>query len=102
MDQQLIELHLKRGQLLERIAMQRATLARQVVPVRVALDTADRAIVLVREGVRYVRQHPAGVAALVAVTVALRPRVVWRWLQRGFFIWRSWRAARGLLPGRKQ
>lgn len=101
MDQRLIELQLKRGRLLERIAMQRTTLARQVVPLRLALDTTDRAIAVVRDSARFVRQHPAGVAALVAVTVALRSRVVWRWLQRGFFVWRSWRALRSRLPGFK-
>jgi len=102
MDQHLIELHLKRGRLLERIAAQRTMLARQMAPLRVALDTTDRAIAVVRDSARFVRQHPAGVAALVAVTVVLRPRVVWRWLQRGFFVWRSWRALRGRLPGWKQ
>jgi len=102
MDQRLIELHLKRGRLLERIAMQRTTLARQVAPVRAALDVTDRAIAVVRDSARFVRQHPTGVAALVAVTVALRPRVLWRWLQRSFVVWRSWRALRGRLPGWKQ
>lgn len=101
MDQHLIELHLKRGRLLERIAVQRKTLARQMEPVRVACDITDRAIAVARDSTRFVRQHPAGVAALVAVTVALRPRVVWRWLQRGFFVWRSWRVLRVRLPGSK-
>lgn len=101
MDQRLIELHLKRGQLLERIATQRHTLTRQVLPVRVALDAADRAISVARDGTRFVRQHPAGVTVLVAATVVLKPRVVWRWLRRGFIVWRSWRALRGLLPGLK-
>ena len=98
MDQRLTELHLKRGRLLEHIAMQRNTLARQVAPLRVALDTADRVIAVVRDTARFVRQHPAGVAALVAVTVVLRPRGVWRWLQRGLLVWRSWHALHRLLP----
>jgi hypothetical protein len=102
MSQRLIELHLKRGRLLERIDAQRHKLARQVVPVRVALDTADRAIDLARDSARFVRQHPGGVTALAVAAVVLRPRVVWRWLQRGFFAWRSWRAVRGFLPGLKQ
>lgn len=101
MNQRLIELHLKRGQLLERIAMQRYTLAHQLVPVRIALDATDRAIGLARESARFVRQHPAGVTALVAATVVLRPRFVWRWLRRGFIVWRSWQALRSRLPGLK-
>jgi hypothetical protein len=97
MDKRLIELHQQRGRLIERIAMQRVTLARELAPVRATLDTTDRALAAVRDSVCYLRQHPAAVAALAAALFALKPRMLWRWLQRGFLVWRSWRALRGVL-----
>jgi len=63
-----------------------------------AMDTTDRAIAVVRER-PFRRQHPTGVRA-VAVTGCTAPRVVWRWLQRGFLVWRSWvRCAAGYQAG---
>jgi len=102
MEKRLIELHQQRGRLIERIATQRGTLARQLAPVRTTLDTTDRALAAVRDSACYLRQHPAAVAVLAVALFALKPRMLWRWLQRGFFVWRSGRALRGLLSRLKQ
>lgn len=102
MEKRLIELHLQRGRLIERIASQRGTLTRQLAPVRATLDTTDRALAAVRDSACYLRQHPAAVAALAAALFALKPRMLWRWLQRGFLVWRSWRALCSLLSRLKQ
>jgi hypothetical protein len=102
MEKRLIELHQQRGRLIERIATQRGTLARQLAPVRATLDTTDRALAVVRDSVCYLRQHPAAVAALAAALFAWKPRMLWRWLRRVFLVWRSWRALRGLLSRMKQ
>lgn len=97
MERRLIELHLQRGQLIECIASQRGTLTRQLAPVRATLDTTDRALAAVRDSACYLRQRPAAVAALAAALFALKSRMLWRWLQRGFLVWRSWRALHGML-----
>ena len=90
----LAELHHQRGQLLERIAHQRVTLARQMGPLQSVLTTADRATAATRSGVQYAKEHPAAVAMAVAAIVLLRPKRAWRLLSRGVVVWRSWRALR--------
>lgn len=97
MNQQLIDLAIERGRLLERISHQRQLLGQQLQPVGEGLATADRAIATVRRGSAYVKQHPELVAVTVAVLFLLRPSRVWRWSRRGFFVWRSWRLLRGEL-----
>jgi hypothetical protein len=98
----LVNLHLKRGQLVERIAQQRATLAREAAPLKAACDTADWLLATVRDTLRQasqlVQRHPAATAGLVAALIALKPRRVVRWLGRTLLVWRSWRSLRQWLP----
>jgi hypothetical protein len=98
----LVNLHLKRGQLVERIAQQRATLAREAAPLRAACDTTDWLLATVRDTLRQasqlVQRHPAATAGLVAALIALKPRRVVRWLGRTLLVWRSWRSLRQWLP----
>jgi hypothetical protein len=101
MKQRLIELHQQRDRLSQRIAVQRATLARESVPVQVVCESADRALAVVRGTVVFLRRHPAVVAVVAAAFVALKPRRTWRWLGRGVMAWRGWLALRGLLPHAK-
>jgi hypothetical protein len=98
MQKRPIELYLQRGRLTERIAAQRATLARELAPVRIACDSTDRALAAVRNTIGFLRQHPAAVAVLVAAFIALKPHRAWRWLRQGRVAWRSWNVLRGLLP----
>lgn len=88
----------KRGQLVERIAHQRATLAREWGPVQSVLNTAHRATVTAREGVQYLKEHPLLVVLTVTALVLLRPRRAWRWLGRSLLVWRSWRALTAWVP----
>ncbi|MFZ2855289.1 MAG: YqjK-like family protein [Rhodocyclaceae bacterium] len=97
MAQRLIEIGVRRGRLIERIASQRALLGQQLEPVRSALHSADRASAGLRAGIGYLRQHPGIVLAAVAVLAILKPRRTWRWAQRGFVAWRAWRAVRAQL-----
>ena len=97
MDQRLIDIGIRRGRLIERIARQRALLGEQLQPVRSVLDATDRSIAGVRSGIAYLRQHPTIIVAAVALLVVLKPRRVWRWAQRGFVVWRTWRALRSQL-----
>ncbi|MFZ4535855.1 YqjK-like family protein [Propionivibrio sp.] len=94
MNHRLIELHLRRGRLLERIANQRAALARNAQPVRVALHTTDRMLAYLRSGADYVKQHPGSAMLAVAALIIIKPGLVWRWSKRVFFAWQTWRTVR--------
>lgn len=94
MNQQLIEIGIRRGRLIERIATQRAILGRRVQPVHDVLDAADRTLAAVRTGTHYVKSHPGMVASVAALLVVLKPRRAWRWGRRTFIAWRTWRALR--------
>jgi len=102
MSKSLIELHRQRGQLIERIAQQRATLAREVAPFKAACDSTDRVLTTVRDTIsqasKLVQRHPAATAGLVAALITLKPRRVLRWLGRTIVVWRSWRTLRLWLP----
>lgn len=97
MTNRLIELAVKRGRLQERIAGQRATLARQALPLVDALAMTDQVVVTGRRGLDYLRAHPGQLAGAVAVLAVLRPKRVWRWGQRAFVAWEIWRRVRGRL-----
>ncbi|MEW6415510.1 MAG: YqjK family protein [Pseudomonadota bacterium] len=101
MSKSLAELHQERGRLRERIAQQRATLAREVAPLARACDTIDAVRALARDTARRVNrlasEHPALVAGIAALFFALRPRRTLRWIGRGMFLWRGWRNVRRLL-----
>lgn len=96
------ELHQQRGQLIERSAHQRATFARQAMPLKAACDATDTTLAAIRtvtrEASSLVQRHPVAAMGLVAAAFALRPRGVMRWLGRTLFVWRSWRSLRGWLP----
>lgn len=97
MKQSLIELHQQRGRLLERIASQRTTLARQVLPLQNASDAGSRVWALLRGGVQYLKSHPLPVALTALALMLLKPRRALRWAGRGLFLWRGWRALRAWL-----
>lgn len=94
MDQRLIDIGIRRGRLIERIARQRALLGEQLQPVSSVLGAADRGIAGVRTGIDYLRRRPELVVAALALLIILKPRRVWRWAKRGFVLWRTWRAVR--------
>ena len=102
MQKSLIELHLRRGQLIERIAHQRATLAHETAPIRTACDATDWVLATTRNTLRQtselVQRHPAATVGLAAALIALKPRRAMRWLSRGLVVWKSWRTLRQWLP----
>jgi hypothetical protein len=98
MQARLIELHQQRGRLLERIAFQRQTLAREFEPLKLPLSLPGRLASRLREGQLFVREHPYLVGTLVTAIVVLKPRFILRWAQRGLLVWRTWRSLRGMLP----
>lgn len=102
MRKSLVDLHRQRGALLERIAHQRATLAREAAPAKAACDAADWALATARDTIRFasalVQRHPVATAGLAAALIALKPRRAMRLLGRTLLVWRSWRSLREWLP----
>lgn len=98
MQERLIELHQRRGRLLERIAVQRDTLSRQVVPLEHTLNVGDRVARMADAGKLFVQQHPVVVAAAVGTVVILRPGRTLRWARRALIAWRTWSALRAVVP----
>lgn len=91
MNHRLNELHLKRGRLLERIAVQRVALRQDLQPICATLVKADRLQSRVQSVFNYFRQHPGIVAAGVALLIVSKPSRLWRWSTRAFSLWRIWR-----------
>ena len=87
----LSELQLQRGRLLERIAGQRATLAREAQPLVAVLTTTDRYLGHLRRGTDYLKAHPSLATAGVAAMLFVRGGRLWQWARRGFVAWRLWR-----------
>ncbi len=98
MQKRLIELHLQRGRLLERINAQRTLLTQQVAPLRSTFDLPDRVAMRWQQGQEFVRQHPLVMTLAVASLVILRPAPLLRWTQRGLAVWKTWRSLRHLVP----
>lgn len=94
MSDSLIDIGVRRGRLLERIASQRAAIGAELAPVRDALRATDRGVALLRRASDTLRRHPAMVVAGVTLFIALKPRRLWRWGRRAFVVWRSWRFLR--------
>lgn len=90
MNQRLLELAHKRGQLVAKIQAQREALARDAWPVETALGAADTGAA----GVRWLKGHPGAVGAGLAVSFILRPKRVFRWLRRGYLAWQGYAALR--------
>lgn len=99
MQKRLIELHLQRGRLQERIAHQRAAMRQQLAPLQGLLAMPDRVARIKDNGIAFVRAHPLAVGGVVLAVVLLRPRMVLRWASRAAGAWRTWRTVSGLIPG---
>lgn len=99
MQDRLIELHQQRGRLLERVAVQRNMLSRQLAPLQGLLNVGDRAARVAQDGKAFALQHPWAIAAVVAAVVIFKPRSVLRWAKRGLSAWRAWHSLQVLVPG---
>jgi len=94
-NQRIAEISLQRGRLLERIAAQRLSLARELQPATQSLAAIDRLAARARSGSDYVRQHPGVAILTLSALAAIKPSRAWRWTKRGFFAWQTWRTLRG-------
>lgn len=99
MNERRLALALRQQVLLQRSEQGRTALASMLGPVRQPLALADRLL----SAVSWLRAHPEGLLAAVAVLAVLRPRRVWRWGLRLWSGYRLWRRAQVALwgPGRR-
>ncbi|MEO1765769.1 YqjK family protein [Thiobacter aerophilum] len=92
------ELLARRAVLRERIRTQRQLLAQAAHPLAQACARVDRMHALSSAVFGQVRlfatRHPAWIAAALAVLIALRPRRLWRWGGRLFWLWQALRPIR--------
>ncbi len=94
-----VELDHERARLTERIAAQRATLVRDLEPVRRVEQWGQRLSALAADVLGYVGGRPLTVAAVVAGMVLVKPRSSLRLLGRGLALWRGWRTVQKWQPG---
>ena len=80
----------QRERLLARCNAQRGEIAALVGQLEGPIAIADRAIA----GINYLRQHPVILGVLVAMLAIVQRRGWWGWAQRGFVLWRAYRAFR--------
>ena len=100
MQRQIAELHVRRGRLLERVAIARAVLADQCYPVHAALDRTDRFLGGVQTAIHYLRIHPLVSAAVAcAALYVVKPARAWRCSARAFSAWQTWRVLRERFGG---
>lgn len=91
MNRRLTALAERRRLLVAQAALQRVTLAHDMRPWRTRLALVDQGVA----ALRYAGRHPAILVVAALLLVALRPRPVGRWLQRGWLAWRIGRRLRG-------
>ncbi len=84
----LIELARRKERLIARAAQQRAGIAVACRMWRKPFSIIDQGIAVVA----YLKAHPLVLALAVAGVAAVGRRNLPRWIGRGFFVWRAWRA----------
>ena len=80
----------RKAALSERIARERDGLAVQIIAWQRPIDIVNRGI----GAARFLKAHPALVAAAIGAAAVLGRRSLLRWAGRGLLVWRTWRALR--------
>ena len=83
-------LHLKRGQIMERITHERAAFFQKTAPLAQALGRVDRARHFVDKTRAFVRSHPFLLATAGSLVFFKKPRFFLRLFYQGFLLWRFW------------
>jgi hypothetical protein len=86
---QHVAVAVRKARLLERIAAQRDHLAACAEPLAKPFALADKLL----QAVGFIKERPWIAGAGVLALVVLRPRKLFRWLGRGWTLWRGWRFA---------
>jgi hypothetical protein len=87
----IVGIMIARERLLARCDAQRDQLAVLAQELQGPLHVADRAL----GAVNYVRRHPVVLGAAIAALAVFGRRNLWRWLRRGFVVWRTYRLLGG-------
>ena len=91
----LLELAEHRTRLVAHAQSERASLNALLAPADAAGALAASVLRVARDLAEIGGRHPLGVAAGMALLVALRPKRALMWLSRGWSLWRVYRGARG-------
>ena len=94
MNRRLDKLLLQRGRLIERIAGQRETIARDFAPIGETLGKIDPAAALLSATLAFLRRHALGASVTAGLLLIFRGKTALPWARRAFSLWRSWRALR--------
>jgi hypothetical protein len=95
MRERLLALAERRARLVVHAQAERATIDSLLAPADAAASLGTSLCRIVGRVANQARQYPLGVAAGVALLVALRPKRAITWLSRGWSLWRLYRVARG-------
>ena len=87
MNRRLAAIEAKRARLLDRAAREREDVAQTLQSWARPLDFVDRCLA----AVHFVISRPPLVAGAMLVFALLRPRSAFRWAQRAFGLWQSYR-----------
>lgn len=90
MEDRLVDVARRRGELLAEIRQQRVRVAALSQPLAGVLGKVDR----VGAAIHWLKTHPAAVAVSVAAMVVSRPRKLWGLAKRSFALWRGWSSLR--------
>lgn len=85
----LIDLARRKERLIARAGEQRAVIAVACMKWRKPFGMVDRGIAIAG----YLKAHPLVLALAIAGVAVVGRRNLPRWIGRGFFVWRVWRAA---------
>lgn len=90
MNQRDLELALKKQRLVLRSAALRVHLTREAGQLKPAFSTVDQ----IREALSWIREHLHIIAVVSAAALVARPRTLFRWGRRGYFVWKALRSLR--------
>lgn len=91
MNPKAIELALKKQRLQLQAAAQRVRILHAIESASPAFGFVDRA----RAAAGWAKAHPEVLVGAGVVLLVARPRVMFRWARRGFFLWEGMRRLRG-------
>ncbi len=96
MNPRIVELALKKQRLQLQAAAQRVRILHAIESVSPAFGAADK----LRSAVGWAKAHPEVLVGTGIVVLVARPRFLFRWAKRGFFIWEGVRRLRSTIASR--
>ena len=91
MNPRVVELALKKQRLQLQASAQRVRILYAIESASPAFGLADKT----RDAVRWAKAHPEVLVGVGVTLLVVRPRALFRWAKRGFFLWEGLRRLRG-------